>query len=172
VTQLRNRPLMTKMINPVVTTEEFISCFGCVSEKTSSSPSDRHVGSYIDLKDELSIILAAVHSAIMSIPLTEGFCPERWQHAIYIMPEKIPGVPIIKKLRIIQLLEADLNQVLRSAFARNISKLAQHRPGIIGEHQHGRSHQTCLTPVLNKLLTVQLLIQKKTNGIVFDNDAK
>jgi hypothetical protein len=30
----------------------------------------------------------------------------------------------------------------------------------------------CLTPVLNKLLTVQLLIQKKTNGIVFDNDAK
>jgi hypothetical protein len=30
----------------------------------------------------------------------------------------------------------------------------------------------CLTPVLNKLLTVQLLIQKKTNGVVFDNDAK
>jgi hypothetical protein len=30
----------------------------------------------------------------------------------------------------------------------------------------------CLTPVLNKLLTLQLLIQKKTNGIVFDNDAK
>jgi hypothetical protein len=26
--------------------------------------------------------------------------------------------------------------------------------------------------ILNKLLTVQLLIQKKTNGIVFDNDAK
>jgi hypothetical protein len=34
------------------------------------------------------------------------------------------------------------------------------------------SHQTCLTPVMNKLLTVQLLIQKKTNGIVFDNDTK
>jgi hypothetical protein len=30
----------------------------------------------------------------------------------------------------------------------------------------------CLTPVLKKLLTVQLLIKKKTNGIVFDNDAK
>jgi hypothetical protein len=30
----------------------------------------------------------------------------------------------------------------------------------------------CLTPVLNKLLTVQLLIKNKTNGIVFDNDAK
>jgi hypothetical protein len=30
----------------------------------------------------------------------------------------------------------------------------------------------CLTPILNKLLTVQLLIQKKTNGIVFDNGEK
>jgi hypothetical protein len=87
------------------------------------------------------------------------------------MLEKIPGFPRINKLRIIQLLEADLNQVLRSSFARNISKLAQETPGIISEHQYGRSHQTCLTPVLNKLLMVQLLIQKKTNGIVFDNDA-
>jgi hypothetical protein len=81
-------------------------------------------------------------------------------------------VPRINKLRIIQLLEAELNQVLRSAFARNIRKLAQEKPGIISEHQYGRSCQTCLTPVLNKLLTVQLLIQKKTNGTVFHNDAK
>jgi hypothetical protein len=29
-----------------------------------------------------------------------------------------------------------------------------------------------MTPVLNKILTVQLLIQKRTEGIVFDNDAK
>jgi hypothetical protein len=113
---------------------------------------------------------------MMSTPLAGGFCPERWRPAIAIMLEKIPGVPTINKLIIIQLLEADLNQVLRSAFARNISKLAQEISGIISEHQYGRSHQMCQTPVLNKLLTVQLLIQnliqKKTNGIVFDNDAK
>jgi hypothetical protein len=88
------------------------------------------------------------------------------------MLEKIPGVPRINKLRIIQLLEADFNQVLRSAFARNISKLAQETPGIISEHKYGRYNQTCLTPVLNKLLTVQLLIRKKKNGIVFNNDIK
>jgi hypothetical protein len=175
VKQLRKHPFLTKMISPVVTTEDFISCFGCVTEKTSSSHSGRHVGHYLactDMKDELSGLLAAVHTAMMSIPLAEGFCPERWRQAINIMIEKIPGVPRINKLRIIQLLEADLNQVLRSAFARNIRKLAQDTPGIISEHQYGRSHQTCLTPVLNKLLTVQLLIQNKTSGIVFNNDAK
>jgi hypothetical protein len=29
-----------------------------------------------------------------------------------------------------------------------------------------------MTPVLNNMLTVQLLIQKRTAGIVFDNEAK
>jgi hypothetical protein len=81
VKQLRNHPLLTKMISPVVTTEDFISCFGCVAEKTSPPPSGRHVGHYlmcIDLKDVLSVLLAAVHAAMMSIPLAEGLCPERW----------------------------------------------------------------------------------------------
>jgi hypothetical protein len=72
-------------------------------------------------------------------------------------------------LWIIQLLEADLNRVLRIAFARSISKLAK---GIISDHQYDRAHATCMTPVLNKLLTVQLLIQKRTEGIIFDNDDK
>jgi hypothetical protein len=81
VKELRKHPLLTKMISPVVTTEDFNSCFGCVAEKTSSSPSGRHVGHYIactDMKDELSVHLAAVHARMISIPLAEGFCPEGW----------------------------------------------------------------------------------------------
>jgi hypothetical protein len=88
------------------------------------------------------------------------------------MLEKIPGVSRSDKLRIIQLLEVDLNQVLWVAFARNITKLVKQHDGIISEHQYGCAHKTCMTPVLNKLLTVQLLTQKRTAGIVFDNDAK
>jgi hypothetical protein len=33
VKQLCKHPLLTKMIYPVVTTEDFISCFDCVAEK-------------------------------------------------------------------------------------------------------------------------------------------
>jgi hypothetical protein len=40
------------------------------------------------------------------------------------------------------------------------------------EQQYGRAHKTCMTPVLNKMLTIQISIQKKVEGIVFDNDAK
>jgi hypothetical protein len=40
------------------------------------------------------------------------------------------------------------------------------------EHQYGRAHKTCRTPVLNKLLTIQIIIQKKVEGILFNDDAK
>jgi hypothetical protein len=86
------------------------------------------------------------------------------------MLEKVTRISRSDKLRIIKLLEADLNQVLRISFARNIMRLAKEHEGIVSEHQHGRAHKTCMTPELNKLLTLQLLIQKKVEGIVFYND--
>jgi hypothetical protein len=109
---------------------------------------------------------------MVEVPLDAGFCPERWKQAVDVLLEKVPGISRSDKLRIIQLLEADLNQVLRISFARNITRLAKDHEGIISEHQYGRAHKTCMTTVLNKLLTIQILIQKKVEGIVFDNDAK
>jgi hypothetical protein len=70
-----------------------------------------------------------------TIPLEIGCCTEQWRHALDIMMVKIPGVAITNKLIIIQLLEADLNQVLRAAFVRNITKLAHNHDGYISEHQ-------------------------------------
>jgi hypothetical protein len=108
----------------------------------------------------------------MSLPLLTGYCPDRWKHRIEVMLEETPRVVRSDKLRIIQLLEADLNQVLRIAFTRNITILAKNHDGVISKHQYDQSHKTFLSPFLNKLLKIQLLIQKKTHIIVFDNDAK
>jgi hypothetical protein len=124
------------------------------------------------LEERLADIQSAIHAAMMTVPLATLFCPERWKKAIDVMLEKITGVVRSNKLRIIQLLEADINQVLRIAFARNIAKLAKNNKGIISDHQYVRAHDTCLTPVFNKLVTVEILIQKRTEGIIFDNDVK
>jgi hypothetical protein len=109
---------------------------------------------------------------MMTVPLDAGFCPERWKQAGDVMLQKVPGISRSDKLRIIQLLEADLNQVLRIAFARNITRLTKDHEGIISEHQYGRAHKTFMTPVLKNLLTIQILVQKKVEGIFFDNYAK
>jgi hypothetical protein len=121
-------------------------------------------------KDGLADTLAKIHAAMAIIPLETGFCPEKWRHAVDIMLEKISGIARTNKLRIIQLLEADSNQVLRAVFARNIMKFAQNNEGVISEHQYERSHRTCISPILNKFFNIQILIQKRTNGIIFDND--
>jgi hypothetical protein len=109
---------------------------------------------------------------MMTVPLDAGFCPERWRKAVDVMLEKTPVIIQTSKLRIVQILEADLSQVLHSAFASNISKLSQDKDGTISEHQYGRYHRTCILPILNKLLTIKILIQKRTHGIVLDNGVK
>jgi hypothetical protein len=78
----------------------------------------------------------------VSIPLLNGYCQERWEHVIDVMLEKIQGVVRYNKLIIIQLLEADLNQVLRIEFARNITRLTKTLEGVISKHQYGLLHKT------------------------------
>jgi hypothetical protein len=116
--------------------------------------------------------MCEVYAAMMAAPLEMGYCLERWKLAIDVMLGNIQGVSMSDKLRIIQLLEADLNQILRVAFARNITKLAKQHDGIISEHQYGCAHKMCMTPVLNRLLAVRLLIQQRNAGIIFENDTK
>jgi hypothetical protein len=105
------------IMKPVVTPEDFKSAFNCVPEKTASSFSGRGVhhykacaeGSY----DGLSDIQVELHATMMVVSLDAVLCPERWKQAVDVMLEKVPGISRSDKLRIIQLLEADLNQVLR-----------------------------------------------------------
>jgi hypothetical protein len=158
VNQLRKHPAIQQILWPRITEEDFKSAFKCVPEKTASSFSRRGVHHYKACsegsQDGIAYHIASVHATMMTVSLTTGFCPERWKQAVDLMLEKIPDVPRSNKLRMIQLLEADLNQVLRIAFARNISRLAKEQYVIISEHQYGRANTTCLTPVLNKLLNV------------------
>jgi hypothetical protein len=176
VIQLIKHPSIQQILSPILTEEYFKSAIKCVPEKTVSSYSGQGIHHYKVFsegsQDGITDLVAAVHAVMMPVPLTVGFFPERWKQAVDVMLEKITRFPRSNKLRIIQLLEADLNQVLRIALARNTSRLAKEHSGIISEHQYGRAKKNCLTPVPKKLLTVQLLIQKSTEGIVFDNDAK
>ena len=101
-------------IKSTLTIDEFKQGFKLVAEKTSSSPSRRHLGHYkASLKDD---ILCLVYSILMSTPFEFGFTLDRWLHALQVMLEKIKGQPRLDKLRVIQLMEADLNMMLHIIF--------------------------------------------------------
>jgi hypothetical protein len=143
VIQLRKHPEIHKILSSIVTEENFKSALKCVPEKTASSYSGQGVHHYEACsegsQDGIADLVAVVHATMMTVPLTAGLFPDRWKQAGDVMLEKIHGVPRSNKLRIIQLLEADLNQVQHIVFARNISRLAKEHSGIISEHQYGRS---------------------------------
>ena len=63
---------------------------------------------------------AQVYSLMMSMPFRFGFYPNRGQSSIHVMIEKIKGRLLINKLRIIQLVEADLTAALKINIGRQL----------------------------------------------------
>jgi hypothetical protein len=126
VKHFRKHPALDKVFEPAVTENDFKPAFNCVRKKTVSSYSGRgvehHKACFKVCDCGIAYLLSMVHVAMMSVPLDAGFCPSRCKHNVDVMLEKIPGVSRSDKLRIIRLLEADLNQVLRIAFAMNIGR--------------------------------------------------
>jgi hypothetical protein len=96
VTQLRKHPAIQQIVPPIVNEENFKSAFKCVPEKTASSYSGLGVHHYKACSevshDGTADLIAVVHAAMMPVPLSVGFCPERWKQAVDVMLEKIPGV--------------------------------------------------------------------------------
>ena len=97
----------TSPVDTTITTLDFQKGFRKLSDKTSSSPSGRHITHYkiLATDPDLSQILARA----ITMPFTHSFSPMRWRTAVQVMLEKEPGNPTISKLRVIQLLEADMN---------------------------------------------------------------
>ena len=90
-------------------------------ESTASAPGG-HYGHYITASvvarlpidhPDFTTKLADLHSSTWTLPLKHGFAPRRWSSCIDAIFEKITGKPIIEKLRIIMLYEAEFNFVLK-----------------------------------------------------------
>ena len=87
------------------------------------------------------------------------------------MLEKELGALKVPQLQVIQLLESDKNQALRIILARRISHLAED-DNQISDMQYGSWHgKMGISPLLNKVLTYNILCQTKEMGATLDFDA-
>jgi hypothetical protein len=113
-------------IDTYIPSDEVAKGFKRWKESTSTSPSGCHLGlrkiPAIPFQeqelDKLRKEILDVQTLIINIPLHMGFSPTRWQTVVNAMLEKTPGTPLLHKLRVIHILEADYNLTLKDIFGK------------------------------------------------------
>ena len=149
--------------------DDYTKIFSKWAEKTTTSPSGRHLGHYKAILQSPELI--QYHCIMSSLPLQFGFAPERWTKAFQIMLEKKPGNPLIHRLRGIIILEADFNWVLRLIWGKRLFQRASASNFLMNAQQAKPGNQS-ITAALNKVLAYDILRVTKRQGGSFDNDAE
>jgi hypothetical protein len=141
--------------------DDYTAIFSKWNEKTSTSPSGRHLGHYKAILQQPELI--QYHCIMATLPLTYGFAPERWSKAVQIMLEKKPGYPLINRLRGIIILDADYNWVLRTIWGNRLFKKVTYTQSLIQAQQARPGHQSIIA-ALNKVLAYDLLRLTRSPG--------
>jgi hypothetical protein len=149
------------IIDTYISTEQVSKGFRRWRETTSTSPSGCHLGlrriaTYPTLDETVETMrqnILQVQTDIINLPIQNGFSPKRWQTVVNAMLEKIPGKPLLHKLRVIHILEADYNLALKQIFGKRLLKNCE-RGGTLGDMQDGfrKGRSTIRTLLHNELI--------------------
>jgi hypothetical protein len=101
-----------------------------------------------------------------------GYTLDRWKTVQCLMLEKIPGLPRLDKIRVIQIFEADLNLTLGILWGRKMIQNGEKYKKFGNEQWGSRPGKQALDPALLKKLTYDYAHSTRTNLATFDNDAK
>jgi hypothetical protein len=156
-------------ITSIITEEQIKYGFKNWRERTSTSPSGRHLGHYrAIITDDM---LRSCLTKFLNTAIKHGISLKRWQQAANVMIEKDKGKPNINRLRIIHLFEADLNLFLKLQWGRRLIRHAK-KYGLLHPCQHGSvPGRTTMDPIMLTQATNDLCRILKHNIARFDNDA-
>lgn len=183
-----------------ITQEEFWSAFNKWDERTSTSPSNRHLGHYKamhlsdgndknyknertrpdELDDQLgpekppnpSVAIKLVYYQVAAAAVNSGNTLKRWCHSSSLMLEKIPGSPKINKLRVIHIYEADYNLMLKILWARQLVWHGHNRNAFHEGQAGSRPDHRCSDVVIRKEMNYLYARLTRTALATVDNDAK
>jgi hypothetical protein len=185
ILDLLQRPLPGSKLANIssrISLSDFTSAIKAWNEKTSTSPSGRHLGHYKllvktledpnttdEIKQSTEDILKLLVS-IMDLASDKGFSLQCWTKVINVMIYKKPGVFLIDKLRVIHLFEADYNFIIGTVFGRRAmySGIDNHTLHTSQWAQPGRQ---CADVVVMRELTLAVSKMTKTPLGGFENDA-
>jgi hypothetical protein len=165
-----------------VTSDEIRNGYRKWRESTTTSPSGCHLGHdksalnapppSDETKSNFTDTYFEAKTRLLNIALTHCHIYPRWKKIINALIEKIPGLPLLGKLRVIHIIESDINLLMGIAWGRKLMWQGEDLH-VFGEEQSGgRKGKRCQDVLLFKHLVYSILRLSKSNGSTFDNDAK
>jgi hypothetical protein len=185
---LREMKRVTKKdaVSDYISAEDLDTGYGKWGEGTSTSPSGLHLGhdktilkTNKEAKDESGKQVRTLRqryfelkAAFINFAIRHCHVFKRWKTVVNATIEKIPGKPLLQKLRIIHLIESDFNLMIGILWGRRLMAHME-KTGALGEEQGGsRAGRMAQHVLLLKQAIYSIWRLSRTNGASFDNDAK
>ena len=174
----------SKEITVEITASKMMGKYKRWKERTSTSPSGRHLGHFHalfrplkakneeerELLDALRTDIIELHALMLQTAYDNEHVYKRWEYILTCMLGKDSGIPRIHRLRIIHLYECDLNLL----FAMFFRELDQHcednylmNKGIYG----CRPNRRAIDPVFVDVTQTELSMVQRSILVRFNNDA-
>jgi hypothetical protein len=174
-------------INVDISTEDVINGYMKWGEFTSTSPSGAHLGhdkamlKRLRTQDNEALLAGKmpiyrrffeIKAILMDSSIKIGHVYERWKKVVNALIEKIPGMPMIGKLRVIHLIESDFNLIIGMLWGRRMIWEAEDKQMLNDGQGGSRPGRRAQEQVVQKHSIYSILRMSQTNGSSFDNDAK
>ena len=101
-----------------------------------------------------------------------GYVYERWKKVVNALIEKIPGLPLDSKLRVIHLIESDFNLLIGMLWGRRMIWEGEDKDRFHEGQGGSRPGRRAQEQVMQKHSIFSILRMSQINGSSFDNDAK
>lgn len=165
-------------------------------EKTTTSPSGKHLGilKSIDIAISLNLLTESetafkksnptvtfdsiarqamnIQLLLINLAIRECHTYERWKVVHNFFIEKKPGLPLIDKLRVIHIYEADWNIVLKYFNSYQLVRQSVRHHNIEPEQSGGRPNRSYIDEATKTVLTYKICRNQQLIGGLIYNDAK
>lgn len=172
---LRELKAVRSPISHDMSFESMISGFGKWREATTTSPSAKHLGIYKTLvqyhqlaerqkikqtipenMSDIATKALQIQHLLINLAIIHTHTYERWKVIHNFFIEKTPGVPLINKLRVIHLYEADWNLILKFFLSYKLTHLACKDKTVTQEQAGGRLGRSASDMATKTIITHEL----------------